>query len=268
MPSIGAKKAAVCPSGEQITDGDFEACDLAAWVTTKTGGAWGCVAEGAVHLAGQVWPHSGTYMARFDNIGGSEQVTGTIEQDFAAPIPVSCFEPDSVFTVWTNHLGDGCPPETPTVWQIEVLYTDETSTVIDISGDPSFVWTEHDLKAVLEVGKTVKGIKFIATLGPNREVFIDACTCFIKNPVTIQVDLEGIEDNDDAVVIAGAEYKNGEVAALASGDYNLTWKRYTPGVVFNYWEASGDISIEDVNAETTILTVFGIGMLTLYVKYE
>jgi len=266
------KIVSACPEGEQFTDGGLEACDLAAWTTTKTGGTWGCITEGVVHNPSnlKVVPFSGSYMARFDNIGGSEQVTGTIEQDFATPIPVSCFDPDSVFTVRTNHSGDGCPPAGPAVWQIEVLYTDDTSTVVDISGDPSDTWVEHDLKTVLETDKTVKGIKFTATLNQanNREVFIDACTCFIKNPVTIQVDLEGVEDNDDAVVIDGVEYKNGEIAALASGDHTLTWKNYTAGVIFTYWDVSGDISVADMNAETTTLTVSGTGTLTLYVRYE
>lgn len=53
--------------------------------------------------------------------------------------------------------------------------------------------------------------------------------------------MEGVRDNDDAVVIDGVEYKNGEIVALASGDHTLTWKNYTAGVVFNYWEFSGDI---------------------------
>lgn len=260
------KIVSACPEGEQFTDGGLEACDLAAWTTTKTGGTWGCVTHGYQSVV----PFEGSYMARFDNIGGSEAVTGTIEQDFPTPIPVSCFEPDSVFSVRTNYDGTGCPPAGPTLWQIEILYTDDTSTIIDISGDLAEVWTEHDLKTVLETGKTVKGIKFTATLGKtnNREVFIDTCTCFIKNPVTIQVDLEGVEDNDDAVVIDGVEYKHGEVAALASGDHTLTWKNYTAGVIFNYWTVSGDITVADDSAETTTLTVSGIGTLTLYVRYE
>jgi len=177
--SMGKKP---CPAAgvEQFSDGGFEECDLAAWTTTKTGGTWGCVTQGIVHhpISCQVLPSEGSYMARFDNIAGTEIVTGTIEQDFSEPIPVSCFGDTSIFTVDTSHSGDGCPPDAPDVWQIEVLYTDGTSTVLDISGESPCGMTTHDLKAILEAGKTVKGVKFTVTLDEfnNKEVFIDACT--------------------------------------------------------------------------------------------
>lgn len=185
----------VCPEGEQLTNKAFEDADFTGWTKTGNTNRWGVVTVGSDfdYVIGRcspnVVPYEGSYMASFHSIlGDSGTVTGTLQQLFATPIPVACFTDSSVFEIRTNWQGAGCPPSGLVVWQIEILYTDDTSTIVDISGDPSCTWAVHDLKAVLEVGKTVKGIKITATIQgwnsdlgiPNVEVYVDAGTCTIS----------------------------------------------------------------------------------------
>jgi hypothetical protein len=127
-------------------------------------------------------------MALFTSKEGDpgEGVSGTLTQVFSKPIPVSCFIDESTFSISTNWMGEGCPPHPP-AWKVEIVYTDDSSTVVDLSGDPYNSWTEHDLKAVLEAGKTVKSIRFSATIlgwnpftgRPRQQVYIDVCVCDI-----------------------------------------------------------------------------------------
>jgi len=124
-----------------------------------------------------------------DPIGpiGCPRITGSLRQDFASPIPVECFTELSDFAVETKWGTDfPCNPVDPAVWQVEVLYTDDTSTIVDLRGDPLGVWAYNDLKPVLEPGKTVKGIKFSGTVdrcgGPGcglTEVMVNNCSCMI-----------------------------------------------------------------------------------------
>lgn len=194
IPSIGAKG---CPSGEQVVNGGFETGDFTGWTKTGNANRWevGTVGTDFGLVVGAcsspVTPEEGSYMAFFHSISTDpmppKTITGTLQQLFATPIPVACFTDASFFSIQTNWQGSGCPPEGLVVWQIEILYTDGTSTIVDISGDPPCSWEDHDLKSVLETGKTVKGIKITATIfgwafpRPYTEVYIDACTlkCFI-----------------------------------------------------------------------------------------
>jgi hypothetical protein len=186
MASISGKPPLVCPSGEQIVNGGFETGDFTGWTASNrwfaSSSEWGDL----------VSPPAGSYMACCHSIegdppGASETITGTLEQIFATPIPVACFGLTSVFSIKTNWTALGCPPRIPPTWQVEVEYTDGTSTVVDLSGDPVQTWTTHDLKAVLASGKTVKGIKFTAVIYgwdigvsyQDMEVYVDECTLTI-----------------------------------------------------------------------------------------
>ncbi len=141
-------------------------------------------------------PAEGNYMARImplesDFIGdiGCPRITGELQQLFAKPIPFNCFGENAVFEVKTKWNTDYCNPVPPETWMIEILYADGTSTTLDIRGDPQGEWVTHDLKAILEPGKDVKGIKFKATVdrcggaGINwTEALVDGCT-LIPSPV-------------------------------------------------------------------------------------
>lgn len=180
------------PAGqEQFTNGDFETGDLTGWTVEGTHAdgmpTWEAATDSACH------PDGLGYRARMvakdtDPTGpiGCPRITGSLTQEFASPIPVKCFTDASVFKVETKWGTDLCNPIPPEVWQVEVLYTDGTSTVVDLSGDPQGVWVSHDLKPVLVAGKEVKGVKFTATVdrcgGPAcglTEVMVDNCSCMI-----------------------------------------------------------------------------------------
>lgn len=171
-----------CPKGEQFENGGFEEADFTGWTRTGNGNRWdACTTD----LRWSITPSVGTYMAMFSaRSGDSNPVTGTLTQEFLSPIPVACFTDDSIFDVDTNWIEEGCPGVPPEIWKVEILYIDGTSTEVDLTGDPGDTWTTHDLKSVLEEGKTVKGIKFTAKVEEwsyymdrvRQEVFIDACT--------------------------------------------------------------------------------------------
>jgi hypothetical protein len=183
MGSLGAKKAVACPSGEQFVNGGFETGGFTGWNVT---GAWAVTtyylksfncASGGILI--EIYPAEGSYFSYIDNTGAGS-VTGVLEQDFASPIPVQCFTDASVFSVTMKHDGceaDPCSPGPgPSVWKVEILYTDGTSTTVDCRGDPIWYWTTHNLKTVLVPGKTVKGIKITATIPQWIVVGVDGCT--------------------------------------------------------------------------------------------
>ncbi|MEM4701413.1 MAG: hypothetical protein QXZ51_04645 [Candidatus Bathyarchaeia archaeon] len=135
-------------------------------------------------------PAEGNYMARIkpldtDFIGeiGCPRITGELQQLFAKPIPHNCFGADAIFEVKTKWNTDYCNPVPPEMWMVEILYTDGTATTLDLRGDPQGEWVTHDLKAILEAGKDVKGIRFKATVDRCggvgidwTEALVDACT--------------------------------------------------------------------------------------------
>jgi hypothetical protein len=177
------------PTGEQFTNGEFETGDLTGWIVEGTHAdgtpTWEVRADAECQPDGlglRAWlAAKGT-----DPPGpiGCPRITGALRQELASPIPVECFTDSSVFKVQTKWGTDLCNPVPPEVWQLEVLYTDGTSTVVDLTGDPQGVWVSHELKPVLVAGKKVKGVKFTATVdacgGPGcgvTEVMADNCTC-------------------------------------------------------------------------------------------
>lgn len=135
-------------------------------------------------------PAEGNCMARIraldtDFIGGigCPRITGELQQIFAKPIPHNCFGADAIFEVKTKWNTDYCAPVPPETWMIEILYTDGTATTLDLRGDPQGEWVTHDLKAILEAGKDVKGLRFKATVDRCggvgidwTEALVDACT--------------------------------------------------------------------------------------------
>jgi len=176
-----------CPSGEQITNGGFETGDFTGWTRDPTDPNHWQVLTSDVRGGA---PPEGSYLAQFkaldtDPTGpiGCPRATGTLQQDSTNTVAYECFVATSTFQVRTKWDTDLCSPVNPAVWKVEVLYTDDTSTTVDLTGDPQNEWVTHNLKTVLESGKTVKGIKFTATVdrcgGPDiglTEVTIDACT--------------------------------------------------------------------------------------------
>jgi len=161
---------------------------MSGFETTDKGPAWEVAADASCP------PDGLGYRARLaalptDPIGpiGCPRITGSLGQDFLSPIIVECFTELSEFAVETKWGTDfPCNPVNPALWQLEVLYTDDTSTIVDLRGDPRGEWVHHDLKPVLEPGKTVKGVKFYGTVdrcgGPGcglTEVMVDDCSCKI-----------------------------------------------------------------------------------------
>ena len=179
------------PGEEQFVNGDFETGDLSGWTVegqhADGAPAWNVAADSSC------FPDGLGLRARMvanpdDPVGpiGCPRIRGSLQQLFPSPIPVECFRDTSVFSVETKWGSDLCNPVPPEVWQVEVLYMDGTSTVVDLTGDPQGVWVSHDLKPVLEPGKKIRGIRFTAVVdrcgGPAcglTEVMVDNCTCKI-----------------------------------------------------------------------------------------
>lgn len=166
LMSVG--KGLVCPTvgEEQFTNGGFDTGDFTGWVAT---GDWmvDTFGLGVGYVAG---------------MSQDTVISGTLEQEFATPIPVACFGDTSVFKVYT-YLGYLCVYEV-LVWKIEIIYTDDTMTELDISGDPRSSWVEHDLIPILEAGKTIKGIRITGNIrsgvvGATCFVCVDGCTLTI-----------------------------------------------------------------------------------------
>lgn len=177
------------PPGEQFTNGDFETGDLTGWSVEGTHAdgtpAWEVAPDAECQPDG-LGLRARLAARETDPPGpiGCPRIRGGLSQDFASPIPVECFTDSSVFKVQTKWGTDYCNPVPPEVWQLEILYTDGTSTLVDLSGDPQGVWVSHELKPVLEPGKKVKGIRFTGIVdrcgGPGcgcTEVMVDNCTC-------------------------------------------------------------------------------------------
>jgi hypothetical protein len=160
MQSISGKPPLVCPSGEQITNGGFETGDFTGWTV-------GDPLTAGVFPGYILSPYEGAYLAALWAVNSLEQI-------FSAPIPVSCFKGTSTFQVATAWFDAGCPPIPPPTWQVEIEYTDGSSTVLDLTGDPNATWVLHNLKSILQSGKTVKGVKF--TTVTNGVVYADACS--------------------------------------------------------------------------------------------
>jgi hypothetical protein len=119
--------------------------------------------------------YEGFYAACLRGPYGSE-ITGTLQQIFANNVPVACFKASSVFQV-AVLLHGACNPYY--IGKVEVLYTDGTSTEVDLSGLEIGVWHVIDLKNVLVAGKVVKGIKFTCTRAYDSVWSVDSCTCVI-----------------------------------------------------------------------------------------
>lgn len=178
--------------GNYIPSNPFETGEQYFWQNSfegyfeDIGPAW----EVATEDAWEREPAEGNYMARIrplesDFIGdiGCPRITGELQQIFAKPIPHNCFGADAIFEVKTKWNTDYCNPVPPEVWMVEILYTDGTSTTLDLRGDPQGEWVAHDLKAILEAGKDVKGIRFKATVDRCggvgidwTEALVDGCT--------------------------------------------------------------------------------------------
>jgi hypothetical protein len=80
--------------------------------------------------------------------------------------------------------------------------------------------------------------------------------------VDIVVQADSTPNAVHMVTIDGVNYHNGDTALLEKGDHTLTWTSGNGGV-FGSWGVSGNISVDDANAETTTLTVTCGGTLTL-----
>ena len=123
-----------CPSGEQVSNGDFED-DLTDW--TSSGAA---IDESNYH-------------------GGAKGVQintedGYILQTLGTETPVDCI---SASSVWLKNIG--CPSADA---KITITYTDDSTTIITVTG-ASDSWTEKDILGELTSGKTVKSIKIEMT---------------------------------------------------------------------------------------------------------
>jgi len=164
MARIG-KPPLVCPAigVEQFVNGDFELGGFTGWTAT---GDW--------YVRDDGYPRF--YVAWM--YGDGVPISGVLEQEFLTPIPVACFKDTSIFKVVT-YWGYACWYDI-TDWKIEIIYTDDTVTTLDISGDSNKTWTEHNLKTILATGKTVKTIRITGSMdGHASYMGIDSCTCQI-----------------------------------------------------------------------------------------
>jgi len=243
-------------------------------------------------------PTEGNFMARIrpletDFIGdvGCPRITGELQQIFAKPIPYSCFGEEAIFEVKTKWNTDYCNPVPPDTWLIEILYTDGTSTTLDIRGDPRGEWVTHDLKAILEPGKDVKGIKFKATVdrcggvGINwTEALVDGCTIIpspgIPRQAKITFKIPPLTDPPACRckgywMVEGRKVHDGETLTMNIGIHTNVVPRiatyedpqYDPSYPCNnnfIWkvETDGDVSYD---LEKSELTVRGDGAVIAYI---
>jgi len=157
-------KVSPCPEGEQITNGEFGTGDFTGWTNEEA--AWIIGSNGYV----------GSYYATTESIGKS------LEQSFATPILSSCFSEFSV-AVKNDYVSPGCvTPEYRGILDIEIVYSDDTSTLIeDISYDDND-WHLIDLLSVLEAGKKVKKITVKGALGSEEAIYVGYCTAHCPVP--------------------------------------------------------------------------------------
>jgi len=172
--SIGGKVPCPTAGEEQFTNRGFEeGVDLPGWTQSA-----GWMADTGYVTAP---PTEGVYHACYPAVGyePTPGVPDTLEQLFATPIPVACFKATSLFSVDTAKANNPWTLEDPLTWQVEVLYTDDTSTILDLLADADRTYVTHNLKDILTSGKKVKGVRVTVLIGNAVGVSVDNFMCKI-----------------------------------------------------------------------------------------
>ena len=130
-----------CPSGEQIINGDFE--------DGETGWTFGS-ANSNISTA---YAHSPTHsvFSYSDGTGFYQAISN---------LPVACVQSLTFWAISPHGTG---------TMQIKITYTDDTYTLIDYSHEDS--WTQEDVTAQLEAGKTIKEVRFLSST--DNPTYID-----------------------------------------------------------------------------------------------
>lgn len=157
----------VCPTGEQITNGGFEAGDFTGWSKGP---------YSFYNWVNTVNPYEGTYHCILAGYGW-------ISQDLANEVLQSCFTADPhsnpfVFCWSMPQPGYGT---LNVQFRVTLTYTDDSTTTIDFDetssdGGGYTSYNDENLKPYVEAGKTLKSIK-IERLGGQTDVHIDGVTC-------------------------------------------------------------------------------------------
>lgn len=128
---------------EQIINGGFETGD-------KTG--WTGDAVIATSADSEVYPHSGSYMAK-----GYAWEDRYLEQTLQSPVPQGSV---TSFDFWYAGAYYPCPAQ-GTIIRARIKYTDLTETVVshETTQSEDKTWIKIDLKPSVESGKTISGIK-------------------------------------------------------------------------------------------------------------
>jgi hypothetical protein len=151
-----------CPEAEQVVNGEFETGDFTGWTTT--------LAPIIKTIYGGLGPYHGTYFVYFDP-------GCAVAQDFATPIPVSCFDPEgtNLDLAWFGYY-HSCSMEGTTI-KVRLTYTDDTYTDVESAETTIMDWALLDLKPFLVAGKTLKSIKVL--YDGVRFVCFDAVSCTV-----------------------------------------------------------------------------------------
>jgi len=136
---LTAGKTSICPSGEQITNPDFETGDLTGWTPSGT------ITIESIH------PHSGVYTCCFWELYAS--VTQDIQSLKGYAVPVKCI---TICKTWL--YGGYCPHAD---FDVIITYSDNTTTTVSIT-DIDDSWHECDILPYLDTTKSVKSIQIIA----------------------------------------------------------------------------------------------------------
>jgi len=133
---MSSGKGIVCPSGEQMTNGDFEKGDFT-----------GFTISGAPTV--DTWnPHSGTYHCAFWSVDDS--VKQDIQSLKGYVVPVICI---AAFEVWL--YGTHCPHADV---DVIITYSDDSTTTVNFT-DLDDTWHQCDILPYLDTTKSVKSIE-------------------------------------------------------------------------------------------------------------
>jgi hypothetical protein len=146
----------ICPSGEQIVNGGFETGDFTGW---SVGGSLFVTTDA---------PYEGLYCAR-------SYSNGSVYQILSEPVPVSCVDEDTIFSVAIKSDYGFCPAGGGE-FTVEIGYTDDSYTTVvrEITYPEQDVWQVWNLKPHLVPGKTIKSVMVSGNISWSNSVCIDA----------------------------------------------------------------------------------------------
>jgi hypothetical protein len=139
--------AVECPEGEQVGNGDFTS-NLEYW-TNESWVAWTDGERGKCAKA--------------------TNTAGNLSQVLSSETPVSCIESSSFYFLCSTATN----PTRKGLLEVEIVYTDDSSTVLSDLETADDAWEEYDLLSHYASGKTVREIIFRPSASSTYDVLLD-----------------------------------------------------------------------------------------------